>query len=92
MRCLTFFKMFDQSAVFSSYNKQYERKNRVQVYQVVQVNSCASICTARNKYGFRSLRKKMIKLVLVIKYHFYFRLQFGISKKMHFPRFYRNFT
>ena len=32
-------------------------------------------------------KNNMINLVLVIQYHFDFRLQFDINKKIYFPRF-----
>ena len=50
-------------------------KNRVQLYQLLQVISCVSIfalATALNKFRFHSLRNKMINLVLEIKYQFDF--------------------
>ena len=84
--------MFDISykcEVFNSYDNYYERKNRVHLYSLLWVNSCASICF-HYMLRFLSLRNKMVNLVLVIKYHFNFRLQFDINKKMHFLRFYRN--
>ena len=42
-----------------------------------------ALATALNKFHFRfrSLRKKRINFVLVIKYHINFRLQFDINKK-----------
>ena len=40
-----------------------------------------ALTTARSKLRFRSLRNKMINLVLDTKYHFDFRLQFDINKK-----------
>ena len=45
------------------------------------------LATALCKFRFRPLRNKMINLVLVIKYHFDFRLQFDINKKCIFQRF-----
>ena len=39
------------------------------------------LATALNKFCSRSLRTKMINLVLVITYHFDFQLQFDINKK-----------
>ena len=43
-----------------------------------------------NKFHFHSFRNKIINLVLVIKYHFDFRLQFNVNEKMHIPELYRN--
>ena len=40
-----------------------------------------ALTTAWSKFRFRSLRNKMINLVLDIKYHFDFWLQFDINKK-----------
>ena len=37
--------------------------------------------TTLKKFRFHSLRNKMINLVLVVQYHFDFRLQFDINKK-----------
>ena len=48
------------------------------------------INNALNAFHFHSFRNKIINLVLVIKYHFDFRLQFDVNEKMHFPKFYRN--
>ena len=46
------------------------------------------LATTLSKFCFRSLRKKIINLLLVIiKYHFDFRLQFGINKKYIFQGF-----
>ena len=46
-----------------------------------------ALATALSKFCFRSLRDKMINLVMVIKYHFDFRLQFDINKKSIFQGF-----
>ena len=46
-----------------------------------------ALAIALNKFHFRSLRNKMINLVLVIKYHFDFRLLFDINKKYIFQGF-----
>ena len=46
-----------------------------------------ALITTLNKFRLYSLRNIMINLVLVIKYHFDFRLHFDIIKKKHFPRF-----
>ena len=37
-----------------------------------------ALATALSKFRFRSLRNKMINLVLVVKYHFDFLLQFDV--------------
>ena len=39
------------------------------------------LATGLSKFSFHSLRAKMINLVMMIKYHFDFRLQFDINKK-----------
>ena len=65
-------------------------KNRVQLYQLLQVKIVLlvfALATALSKFCFRSLRDKMINLVMVIKYHFDFRLQFDINKKSIFQGF-----
>ena len=46
-----------------------------------------ALATALNKFRFHSIRNKMINLVLVIKYHFDFQLQFDINKKCIFQGF-----
>ena len=43
-----------------------------------------ALATAQSKFFFRSLRNKMINLVLVIRYQFDFRLRFDIDKKFIF--------
>ena len=45
------------------------------------------LATLLSKFCFRSLRDKMINLVMVIKYHFDFRLQFDFNKKSIFQGF-----
>ena len=47
--------------------KKHERKNRVQLYQLLQVNSSASICAiyCTKQVPFPLTQKKMINLVLV---------------------------
>ena len=50
------------------------------------------ITIALNKFRFHSLINKRINLVLVTKYHFDFRLQFDINKKMHFLLFQTTLT
>ena len=68
-------------------NIYYERKSRVQLYFRSIVVLVFTLTTTLNKFRFHSLRNKMINLVLLIKYHFDFRLEFDIYKKVHFRRF-----
>ena len=65
-------------------------KNRVQLYQLLQVKIVLlvfALAPALSKFCFRLLRDKIINLVMVIKYHFDFRLQFDINKKYIFQGF-----
>ena len=45
------------------------------------------LATVLSKFCFRSLRDKMINLVMVIKYQFDFQLQFDVNKKSVFQGF-----
>ena len=81
---LLLFTIFDSVWSSDSYDKWQERKDRVQLYLLLQVSGSASICALYcTKHVLLQLtyKKKMINLVLVIKYYFDVRFQFDMVFK-----------